>query len=78
MICLNIVKDIQNAKAGINNIKETYMVDVKFTCDLDTLMEFIDARLLGLSKKYPILKETEEKTIFTMEAKSDPDEQNLI
>ena len=82
LICLNIVKDIQNAKAGINNIKDTYMADVKFSCDLDTLMEFIDARLIGLSKKYPMLK-TEEKTIFTMEKEtdskaSDADEQNLI
>jgi hypothetical protein len=84
LICLNIVKDIQNAKVGINNIKETYMVDVKFTCDLDTLMEFIDARLIGLSKKYPMLKENEEKNIFTMakepdrKPSADAEEQNLL
>jgi hypothetical protein len=78
MICLNIVKDIQSAKIGINNIKETYIIDVKFSCDLDTLIEFIDARLVGLIHKYPVLKQDnfEEKTIFSM--KSDPDENNLI
>ncbi len=77
MICLNIVKDIQASKIGINNIKETYMLDVKFTCDLDTLLEFIDAKLVGLVHKYPALKkEQEEKTIFSM--KNDPDENNLI
>jgi len=77
MIALNIIKDIQTAKNGINNIKETYMVDVKFTCDLDTLLEFIDARLISLINKYPSLREQkEEKNIFSM--KSDPDENNLI
>lgn len=77
MICLNIVKDIQTAKIGINNIKETYMIDVKFTCDLDTLLEFIDAKLIALINKYPTLRgQKEEKTIFSM--KSDPDENNLI
>ena len=78
MICLNIVNDIQNAKVGINNIKDTYMIDIKFTCDLDTLLEFIDARLIGLIHKYPMLKkeQTEERTIFSM--KPEPDENNLI
>jgi hypothetical protein len=61
MICLNIVKDIQSAKNGINNIKDTYMIDIKFVCDIDTLVEFIDARLIGLTHKYPVLKE---QTIF--------------
>ena len=75
MICINIVKDIQVAKIGINNIKETYMIDVKFVCDLDTLLEFIDARLIGLSNKYSVLKqeEKEDKSIFSMKQEN-PDE----
>lgn len=81
MICVNIVKDIQAAKIGINNIKETYMIDIKFTCDLDTLLEFIDARLIGLIHKYPMLKKenNEEKNIFSMQTEAQNDlENNLI
>ena len=43
-MCANIISDLQNSKSGLNNLKETYTQDVKFVCDLDTLLQTIDAR----------------------------------
>ena len=44
-MCLNLVNDLKNSKNGIINLKETYNNDIKFTCDLDTLLEIIEAKL---------------------------------
>ena len=43
----NIILDLKNSKNGLNNLKETYSLDVKFVCDLDTLLQTIDAKLNG-------------------------------
>lgn len=43
----NIILDLRNSKNGLNNLKETYNLDVKFVCDLDTLLQTIDAKLDG-------------------------------
>jgi hypothetical protein len=45
LMCLNLVNDLKNSKNGIINLKETYSNDIKFTCDLDTLLEIIEAKL---------------------------------
>jgi hypothetical protein len=45
LMCLNLVNDLKNSKNGIINLKETYNNDIKFTCDLDTLLEIIEAKL---------------------------------
>ena len=47
IMCANIISDLQNSKSGLNNLKETYTQDVKFVCDLDTLLQTIDAKLEG-------------------------------
>lgn len=44
-ICSHIIKDLQQAKTGLLNIKDTYLSDIKFTCDIDTLLQDIDAKL---------------------------------
>ena len=51
----NIIKDIQLAKIGINNIKYTYRNDTMCVCALETLKEKIDAQLLELKSQYPEL-----------------------
>lgn len=47
IMCSNLILDLKNSKMGINNLKETYTLDIKFVCDLDTLLQTIDAKLEG-------------------------------
>lgn len=46
MICLNILKDLKQAKIGLLNIKETYILDLKFCCDIDILVQQIEIVLI--------------------------------
>lgn len=41
----HLLKDLQHATTGLNNLKFTYVSDTKFCCDMDTLLENIQARL---------------------------------
>jgi hypothetical protein len=41
----NIVKDLQDATTGLVNLKYTYIGDTKFCCDMDTLLQSINAKL---------------------------------
>lgn len=41
----NLVKDIQTSIHGLNNLKITYCEDIKFGCDIDTLLLIIMAKL---------------------------------
>lgn len=59
LLCENIIRDVINSKNGILNIKETYGLDIKFSCDMDTIIQHIDAKLIEISKKYKIEKVTE-------------------
>ena len=47
IMCVNLLSDLKNSKSGLNNLKETYAEDIKFVCDLDTLLQTIDAKLEG-------------------------------
>lgn len=44
-LCTNLVKDLQQAKKGLVHLKDTYISDTMFKCDMDTLLESIDVRL---------------------------------
>ena len=44
-ICDHIIQDIEQSKKGITNFKNTYLDDLKMGCDLDTLLQEIDAFL---------------------------------
>ena len=45
LMCLNVINDLKNSRAGLRNLKETYIVDIKFSCDIDVLLEMIEAKL---------------------------------
>lgn len=45
LMCINLINDLKKSRNGILNLKETYNTDVKFICDIDTLLEIIEARL---------------------------------
>ncbi len=49
-MCQNIVDDLQLAKNGIINLKNTYISDIKFNCDMDTVIQDIDAKILELEE----------------------------
>lgn len=47
----HIVKDLKIAKNGLESLKDTYITDVKFCCDMDTLLQIIDSKLTGISEE---------------------------
>ena len=45
LILLNIVEDLEQAKGGMVNLKNTYADDIKFCCDIETLLESVEVEL---------------------------------
>jgi hypothetical protein len=46
IMCRNLIYDLKESKNGLVNLKETYNLDLKFGCDIQTLLQMIDAKLL--------------------------------
>jgi hypothetical protein len=44
LVC-NIIDDIRNCISGLENFKTTYLDDVMFTCEIDTLVDDIELKL---------------------------------
>lgn len=59
-MCENIVKDLISSKAGITSLKMTYNEDIRFCCDIETLIQMLDSRMLDITQKYNIILETNE------------------
>jgi hypothetical protein len=52
--CAQVIHDINTAKdEGIPNVKITYADDVKFCCDIETLIQDIDSKMEGLKQTFP-------------------------
>jgi len=51
----NILKDLNDSKVGIANLKHTYSDDVMFCSKIDTFLQIIDAKIVELQGKYYIL-----------------------
>jgi len=49
IMCVNLVQDLRGCKGGLKNLKETYITDIKFCCDVDTLVEMIEAKLIEIN-----------------------------
>jgi len=47
----NLINDLENATTGIKNLQVTYKDDTKFFCDLDTVIENINAKLSNFLDK---------------------------
>jgi hypothetical protein len=56
-ICTNVIIDLKQAKNGLQNLKDTYLSDIKFCCDMDTLLQEIDAKLSEIEPKLNVLKD---------------------
>ena len=50
----HIVSDLRQVNQGLDNLKQTYILDNKFCCDIDTLIEDIKAKLVTYNEKYTI------------------------
>ena len=46
----HLILDLKNAKNGLESLKETYISDRKFCCDMDTLLQSIDSKLIDVEK----------------------------
>lgn len=55
----HLVKDLRQVNQGLEKLKQTYILDTKFCCDIDTLMEDIKAKLVVYNEKYIIEDEIE-------------------
>lgn len=41
----NVLQDLKSSRQGIINIRDTYSEDIKFGCDIDTLVQIIDVSI---------------------------------
>jgi hypothetical protein len=46
----NLIIDLKNSKIGIENLRETYINDIKFCCDLNTVLQNIDIKIAECEK----------------------------
>lgn len=53
-VCKTIIEDLGKAKIGIINLRQTYVDDTKFCCDMDVLLETITTNLTHYKEKYPL------------------------
>ena len=49
-VCKHIIFDLEQSQKGLVNIKSTYLDDLKVCCDIDTILQEIDA-FLSTNKK---------------------------
>ena len=52
LMCINLIYDLKSSTNGLKNLKETYNTDVKFTCDIDVLLQIIEAKLSQIEPVY--------------------------
>ena len=50
IFCEYMVTDIKESKKGVNNLKDTYISDTYFCCQIDTIIQDIDTRLLEIKR----------------------------
>jgi len=49
-----LVNDLRKVIHGLENLKCTYSIDTKFCCDIDTIIEDINSKLLIYDEKYKL------------------------
>lgn len=70
--CSNIVNDLVKAVCGLKHIQETYRDDKMFTCNVDSLIESVDAKLMEIREKYPEIINSSNASIATTSTPSSP------
>ena len=60
-LVVNIISDMKCALEGISNLKDTYIHDVMFGCNLDTLVQETTAHLVELEEILKLTEKTDEE-----------------
>jgi hypothetical protein len=42
----NIIEDLEKSTVGLENLKLTYSSDIKFCCDIDTILQTINSKIV--------------------------------
>ena len=58
MVCQNILLDLSQALEGVRSLQETYKDDKMFVCELETLMQAVDSKVIEAKQKHPELNKT--------------------
>lgn len=58
--CTNMIADLKSAREGIENLKNTYITDIKFCCDMDTLVQEINAKLVNYGRSDKLLEDNDD------------------
>ena len=66
-----IIKDIEDSKNGIRNLKNTYQDDIMFCCSIDTYLQTIDAKIEEYKEKYPDLFDSVDTDVMSGDKKND-------
>jgi hypothetical protein len=53
-MCNNIIHDLIKSKIGLNNLISTYTYDTNFVCNVQTVIQTIDTKMLDIKGKYKI------------------------
>lgn len=70
-LAIQIIRDIVEAKQGINNLKNTYSDDIMFCCSIETYLQTIDAKIEEYTDKYPELFENNNNVEESRDKKND-------
>jgi len=74
IFCSNIIMDLIKATHGLKNIQKTYKEDKMFACNIDILIECIQAKITELKEKHPHLFNFENDFIQKQEKEDDKKE----
>ena len=66
--CINILQDLKKCKGGLVNLKDTYVIDVKFCCDLDVMIQEIDAKISDLEGVFQVEEDNPKKSNLVIES----------
>ena len=58
--CENILTDLKKSTSGLICMKDTYLHDIKFICDIDTLLQEINLKILEIDSNNNTDDETDE------------------
>jgi hypothetical protein len=58
MVCSHILQDMMKAMNGIKNMQITYQTDKKFMCNLETLVQAVQAKMYEVRQRYPDIYST--------------------
>jgi len=53
LLCQNIINDLVRSVSGLKNIQKTYKDDKLFQCNVETMIEKIQAKLTEVKNKHP-------------------------